>query len=563
MHKTKKRILSAIMVLAMLFSMLPATGSASAAEPVQKAFAIGSTSYGTLVDVANAAKNGDTITLQRNFEASSLATFKTSVTLDLNGHTLTMAKNLKLDSAGDTLTITDSSAAGTGSINFNGNYAVNVIKGSKIVFAGGTYHITKNDLTGAGTLSVESGAFNKDMSKYVTTGYYKVIAGTTRSYYPTWEAAYTAYENSTVADKAIGDKDAQTAAAVTFDDGNGNTSTLNLYAPSTIKVPEAATREGYAFAGWKAGSSDTVYAPGDEVTITAATAYAGQWNGNASKLTYKDFDANGETKTATVANGDTVTLSGTDGKDTSFTVQGGVNLTQTYQAQETKEGATFLGWDYTRKGANGHLFTARFAQKTTINAVYGEGTTLTEAAGVTVQPKSGQYVDVTGSTSGKITFTVKKDLAASGSPYTETVVLYDAQGNFAAAYDLTINVAQSGTTPTFANNRLTVAVGEKVDMPALKNVPEGAKVTYKSADRSIAQATDSNTKVKGNKAGTTKIIATIGATANTKASKAVLNVTVSANTYTVKFDGNGMTAGSLPGEKDAVTAGSKLDDPQS
>lgn len=67
----------------------------------------------------------------------------------------------------------------------------------------------------------------------------------------------------------------------TFDAGNGTTSLENITVPSGTKITlPSASRSGYKFQGWKAGS--TTYSAGEEVEITADTTFTAQWKKKSS-----------------------------------------------------------------------------------------------------------------------------------------------------------------------------------------------------------------------------------------------------------------------------------------
>jgi len=96
---------------------------------VQVTTATGYVYYTSLADVV--AQDGETVTLLGDTNTAFVVSNGTSVTLDLNGYTLTNANGVTATGAGSKLTVVDSSADKSGTI--SGRYAVNALDGGAVV----------------------------------------------------------------------------------------------------------------------------------------------------------------------------------------------------------------------------------------------------------------------------------------------------------------------------------------------------------------------------------------------------------------------------------------------
>lgn len=148
----KKRILSLVMVLCMMFTLLP--GNVFAAETGSEEITadyIGSvtaldgsvTQYTDLASALSAAQSssGSTLTLLSDAVSDNGIGIASKMTLDLNGYTLDMGSNhLRVDYY-DTyygeLTITDSSAEETGTITGDDYYLLDIL--GRLIIDGGTF----------------------------------------------------------------------------------------------------------------------------------------------------------------------------------------------------------------------------------------------------------------------------------------------------------------------------------------------------------------------------------------------------------------------------------------
>ena len=113
----KQRILSMLLVIVMVAGMMPAHVLATDPEVLWGTSADNLTGSGTLTEAI--AAYASYIQLQRNIESDSSLSFNNSVTLDLNGNTLTVevtrSGTVGVYVAGD-LTVTDSSTDRNGSL---------------------------------------------------------------------------------------------------------------------------------------------------------------------------------------------------------------------------------------------------------------------------------------------------------------------------------------------------------------------------------------------------------------------------------------------------------------
>lgn len=128
---------------------------------------IGETSYLTLASAFANVQDGDTITLLGDVALDSTVVITNSVTLDLNGKTITgPADGYAFSNAGE-VTIENGTITGAGGV------AENTAGGASIAVSSGSYTAT-GDLFGnveGGMIAVTGGTFNKDVTGYTADGY--------------------------------------------------------------------------------------------------------------------------------------------------------------------------------------------------------------------------------------------------------------------------------------------------------------------------------------------------------------------------------------------------------
>lgn len=151
-----KKLLSAVLGFAMIFTMFTIAPPKVAAA-VGNAAKIGTNEYATLKEAINAVSDGDTITLLRDVTEDAVIPADTTVTLDLNGHTITNQAAHTIHNHGN-LTI-----EGEGTIDnvSHGQAAVYNEQGASALLKGGTY-----------TRSQENGS---DSSTSGGNSYYNIV----------------------------------------------------------------------------------------------------------------------------------------------------------------------------------------------------------------------------------------------------------------------------------------------------------------------------------------------------------------------------------------------------
>ena len=179
----KKRLLSVLITVALIYTILPLPAAAAGAATVEPATA---TEQG-LQDAINTASDGDTIKLNADININTITMLVTkSITLDLNGHTLSTSisgtsnadlKTLLYYTATGTFTITDSSALGNGRITSSVNYSllINNAGSGTVVCEKGSLSTTDEWGVGVinasnGRLSITGGTISSDLSFAVYNG---------------------------------------------------------------------------------------------------------------------------------------------------------------------------------------------------------------------------------------------------------------------------------------------------------------------------------------------------------------------------------------------------------
>ena len=145
------------------------------------AASIGDTYYATFDEAKSAAVAEDTLVLHKNLSISSKLTFGKTLTLDLNGKTITAAATIVINSTGgNTLTISDSSGNNSGTIN-SSVHAIEIKSGCSLIVNGGTitamstskYAIYNN----GGTLAVNGGVITGNLYGIYQVGGTSTING--------------------------------------------------------------------------------------------------------------------------------------------------------------------------------------------------------------------------------------------------------------------------------------------------------------------------------------------------------------------------------------------------
>ena len=247
----------------------PESGTAEVAiSAVGAVVKIGDTPYASLQEAVDAATSGATLTLAQNItltEAVTVAAGKT-LTVDLNGKTITGAADVAVFSNAGALTITDSSTNHDGAVTAGSNGVV--------VANTGTLDLVYGAYTGTFTGTIDSITADCSFS-------YDISAGESPVY-----AIASGYEMAVSAGR-------YSLAAIEYDitfNGNGSdggtamsTEHYTVAAAHTLAA-NTYTKTGYTFDGWAtAADGAVVYA--DEGTIPLGTtgniALYAKWTANA------------------------------------------------------------------------------------------------------------------------------------------------------------------------------------------------------------------------------------------------------------------------------------------
>lgn len=164
----RKRLLATLLAVLMVFSLLPATALADTGASSEYTATIGGQGYANLPAAMNNAESGDVIVLHKDISwpSNPWTVFSGStgkaVTLDLNGHTMSMGKTIVVSGSGNALTIIDS--VGGGSIEVS-QRAFNV-KGATLTIEGGSFTYTTGlaSTSNGGVVNVNGGTFNMIVS---------------------------------------------------------------------------------------------------------------------------------------------------------------------------------------------------------------------------------------------------------------------------------------------------------------------------------------------------------------------------------------------------------------
>ena len=151
---------------------------------------------------------------------------------------------------------------------------------------------------------------------------------------------------------------APTIHTVTFDDGTGNTVTVNVQEGETVQEPSAPSRDGYEFTGWLLDGTPydfTTPVTGD-ITLTAG------WEKTAEPVT--TFTVSFRTNGGTAVEQQTITEGGTVEKP----------------MDPTRDGYTFTGW---LLDGQPYDFTTPITGNIVLDAAWEQNTPIDELAGVT------------------------------------------------------------------------------------------------------------------------------------------------------------------------------------
>ena len=160
MNKKLTKSLVFVLVLAAALIAL-GTGVFAADGPVAK---IGDTEYPTLAEAVAEAQDGNTIELIADCSSSETITINKVLTLDLKGFTFTSTATDGITVASGTLTVTDSSANGSGKISHTAasDDAVWVKSGGTLILEKGTIESDIIAIYNSGTLVVNGGTVTGD-----------------------------------------------------------------------------------------------------------------------------------------------------------------------------------------------------------------------------------------------------------------------------------------------------------------------------------------------------------------------------------------------------------------
>lgn len=448
----RKRVLSSILAIAMLLSLLPTTVFAAGTD---KATVDGTPVQGIGVALQK-AENGSTITLLGNvsWKGSALNVFEQaknsdSLTIDLNGHKLTVDRNIVVQT-GD-LTITDS--VGGGSINSTASQMFNLKSEGSLTINSGTFVGGSKTTTFVGgsakaNTTITGGTFFKDVSLYVNAedAPYVVFADDAYTYYKDWDLAYDACVAAGDGAK-IASTGTLTADEVTvildYDYEGANDVTYTTTEGTSIELP-SPERAGYTFSGWSHGNQ--TYQAGTPIPLNGRgdKTFTAVWTGTGCTVSYASYNNNGNTETVNLPLGTTCVL-----KDAGDQTQYTVSSQQAQLPNPTKAGNVFLGWTYWNdQGAP--TFTAKWALEQDLGSVaYNKLSSFakqtlpdSEAQDASIVAQNSEYFEI--QREGNNTFTVKPKDELSVGTYEETIrLVYQGDNSLFKAYHVTLTVTES------------------------------------------------------------------------------------------------------------------------
>ena len=286
----------------------------------------------------------------------------------------------------------------------------------------------------------------------------------------------------------------------------------------TVASGSALTRSGYTFNGWNDGSNN--YAASSTYTMGASNVtLTAQWTASTQSVTYAAGGGTGTPPTqANVATGGT------------FTVASGSAL--------TRSGYNFTGWN---DGSNNYAASSTYtmgASNVTLTAQWTATTqSVTYAAGGGTGTPPTQANVATGGT-----FTVASGSALTRSGYTFNG-WNDGSNNYAASSTYTMGASNVTLTAqwTATSQSVTYAAGGGTGTPPTQaDVTTGGTFTVASG----SSLTRSGYTFNGWNDGSNNYAAS--STYTMGASNVTLTAQWAAITYTVTYNGNGNTGGTVP-----------------
>lgn len=289
----RKRLLATLLAVLMVFSLLPATALADTGASSEYTATIGGQGYANLPAAMNNAESGDVIVLHKDISwprnpwtVFSGSTGK-AVTLDINGHTMSMGKTIVVSGSGNALTIIDS--VGGGSIDVK-QRAFNV-KGATLTIEGGSFTYTTGlaSTSNGGVVNVNGGTFNMNVNNTsfnVTT--YGVKANNLFSYYGEWDdaeaaAIQSADDNAVIFAAPSTNSEINAPYVVSFvDNGSDNiaVASFSLAGTMQIRTPDVPEHDNnVTFAGWWDGEKGSEFIPANALTkVSDGVTFTAVWN---------------------------------------------------------------------------------------------------------------------------------------------------------------------------------------------------------------------------------------------------------------------------------------------
>ncbi len=289
----RKRLLATLLAVLMVFSLLPATALADTGASSEYTATIDGQGYANLPAAMNNAESGDVIVLHKDISwpSNPWTVFSGStgkaVTLDLNGHTMSMGKTIVVSGSGNALTIIDS--VGGGSIDVK-QRAFNV-KGATLTIEGGSFTYTTGlaSTSNGGVVNVNGGTFNMNVNNTsfnVTT--YGVKANNLFSYYGEWDdaeaaAIQSADDNAVIFAAPSTNSEINAPYVVSFvDNGSDNiaVASFSLAGTMQIRTPDVPEHDNnVTFAGWWNGEEGSEFIPANAlIEVSDGVTFTAVWN---------------------------------------------------------------------------------------------------------------------------------------------------------------------------------------------------------------------------------------------------------------------------------------------
>lgn len=471
----------------------------------------------------------DGTTLLETVTVSS-GTSKVITASDFPGIADNRAYKIKVTATGDANNADSIASALSGSATTNRSYSITYDSNTA---TSGSAPAPGSWITGDSATVIASNSGNLARTGYTFTGWNTAPNGSGSNYAANGSATY----NST-ADLVLYAKWSANTLNITYKSdfsggGSDVTETKTAGTPFTLKA-NTFTHTGYAFAGWATTSGGTVSkADSATVTLLVDTTYFAQWTAINYSITYYGNNSTGGTVPVDSTNyniGGTVTIKGNDGALTrtgysfvGWTIgqadTGTVYVLNSAQETITVGSSSFSA--YAKWSKDTYYITYDSQQGTSVlNSAYQIGDTVTLATGST---RTGYTFAGWASTIGG---------SSVGSTYSPpgigTVTLYAKWTaiNYQITYDS--NTATSGSVPTDSNN---YNIGGRVTV--LGNISNLARAGY----------TWSGWNTASNGSGTTYLT---GATFTMGSSDVTLYAKWVPIDYTITYNGNGATSGSVP-----------------